>query len=332
MNPLKLFNPAACPLCGSGNACQLCSPHAFKGQCWCAHEEMAEELLARVPEPFRHRACICRPCVEKFRLEKSFATPHAVRRAPGLTAPHRGGFTLIELLIVIALIGILSALLLPALGRAKSAALRADCVSNLRQLGLATELYWGDNLENSFPFWSKVDGTGKTWWFGWLAGGLDGQRAFDLSAGALFPYLRGNDVRLCPLLTSAVNPQFQTKGTNTIFSYGGNKYVFSAPNQPAVNTSRLRHPTETALFADAASVDNFLQAEVKLKEWYYLDLQTNYANPNHYPNAHFRHAQKANVTFADGHVGMEAMVAGSLDRHLPNQNVGQLRPEMLLVP
>ena len=76
-------------------------------------------------------------------------------------------------------------------------------------------------------------------------------------------------------------------------------------------------------------MDNFLQADAQLKEWYYLDLQTNYPSANNYPNGHFRHGQRAGVTFADGHVAPETMVAGSLDRHLPGQSVGQLRPEIL---
>jgi prepilin-type N-terminal cleavage/methylation domain-containing protein/prepilin-type processing-associated H-X9-DG protein len=240
-------------------------------------------------------------------------------------------FTLIELLVVIAIIAILAAILLPVLAKGKLSAQRAACESNLRQLGFATELYWGDNGGNSFPFWLNATGTGKTWWFGWLANGTDGQRIFDLSSGFLYPYLKGSDVRLCPLLNPETNPQFKPKGTNVIFSYGCNPYLFVAPTQPPVNVSRIRSSTETVLFADAASVDNFLQPQAELKEWYYLVLQTNYSSLFNYPNGHFRHSGKANVTFADGHVGVEAMVPGSLDKHLPNQNVGQLRPEILLV-
>ena len=326
MSKHRAINSSLCPLCGGPNGCQMCAPGEGKAPCWCVSVEMPEDLLARVPEEFRNRACICQNCVGKFHREPP-ATQCSILNTQNQTA-----FTLIELLVVIAIISIISAMLLPALARTKAAAQRVDCMSNLRQLGLATQLYWGDNKENSFPLWSKADGAGKTWWFGWLADGADGHRAFDLSAGALFAYLRGNDVRLCPMLNPAANPQFHPKGTNTIFSYGCNRYVFGAPSQPSVNTSRIGFPTATALFADAASVDDFLQAETELKEWYYLDLQTNYASPHNYPNAHFRHAQKANVSFADGHVGMESMVAGSLDRHLPNQCVGQLRPEILTLP
>jgi prepilin-type N-terminal cleavage/methylation domain-containing protein/prepilin-type processing-associated H-X9-DG protein len=324
MNPLGFHNPNQCPLCGGANECQLCSPAAYKGSCWCARAEMPEALLARVPENFRNRACICHDCVEKFQRELEFSgqpAPHAARRAPA--------FTLIELLVVIAIIAILAAMLLPVLAKGKLSAQRAACESNLRQLGIATQLYWDDNAGNCFVR-EMPDGT--NWWFGWLGSGKEGQRPFDLSTGFLFPYLNGSDVRLCPSLAS-VMAGFKLKATNIVFSYG---YNDSLSGQPPMNVNQIHRPTETAIYADSAQVNNFqtynnqsLRNNPMVEEFWYLNVETNQPIANYYPNGHFRHSQRANVTFCDGHVGTEKMVPGSLDPKLPNQNVGQLRPEIL---
>ena len=105
------------------------------------------------------------------------------------------GFTLIELLVVIAIIAILASMLLPALARAKLAAKRAQCVSNLRQWTVAFNMYCNDN-HDSMPM-------------GWYA--LDASPPYPRSMGAwpfaLAPYINTNlntthNVCLCPMTTT----------------------------------------------------------------------------------------------------------------------------------
>ncbi len=93
----------------------------------------------------------------------------------------RAAFTLLELLVVLAAIGFLAALLLPVLNRAKEAGRTAACVSNLRQLGLASAVYSLDQNER-FPFFRD--------WLYTTPG--------DLTSGRLFPYVRNKAVYLCP--------------------------------------------------------------------------------------------------------------------------------------
>jgi len=75
MNPSNptapVGDPAACSLCGGANECQLCSPAAHQGRCWCADADIPRELIARVPEQLRNRACICKKCVTEFHRSKN---------------------------------------------------------------------------------------------------------------------------------------------------------------------------------------------------------------------------------------------------------------------
>jgi len=73
--------------------------------------------------------------------------------------PHRRGFTLVELLVVIAIIAVLIGLLLPAVQAARESARRSSCLSNIRQIGLAT-LGYANAKKNVLPYGAYYKSTG----------------------------------------------------------------------------------------------------------------------------------------------------------------------------
>lgn len=238
-------------------------------------------------------------------------------------------FSLVELLVVVAIIMVLASLLLPTLARGKQSAERIRCVNNLRQLGLATHLYWDENGGNCFRFGGTSTNGGQLYWFGWIQNGEEGNRAFDASQGALYPYLRGRGIELCPSFRYD-NSRLKLKATGATFGYGYNLSLSAPPNRSPVNLGQVLRPEAKALLADAAQINTW-QAPASpnnplLEEWYFIDTSTNQ------PNGHFRHHGKAEVQFCDGHAGLEKMAADSLDLRLPSELVGRLRTEILVLP
>jgi prepilin-type N-terminal cleavage/methylation domain-containing protein/prepilin-type processing-associated H-X9-DG protein len=248
--------------------------------------------------------------------------PRESERAPGF--PRVLGFTLIELLAVIAVIAILTALLLPALGHSRDLARRVQCLANLRQLGIAIQLYWDDSAGQAFPYRRSVEPTGALYWFGWLEHGAEGARAFDATRGALHPYLGERSIELCPSLGYALR-SFKRKATGATYGYGYNLQLSSLNQRLPVLVSAIASPARVAVLADAAQVNTFQPPATAdnpmLEEFYYVN--TNEAT------VHFRHARHANLLFVDGHVAHAAPLAGSIDPRLPRECVGQLPPELL---
>lgn len=225
-------------------------------------------------------------------------------------------FTLLELLVVIAVLGILAALLLPALGRAKAHSLATACVNNSRQLELAWRLYADDHagqLVNNGVFngWAVFPGyqTGLPIETpNWVYGTLDWSAAPDITNaqlianGLLFPYTKECKLYKCPA-DRYVSPDQAAAGlTQRIRSVSMNAFLRGSapPGQywvpgfaSYVKESDLTAPSPSQLWVFADE-----NADTLNDGW----LITAMTNPNQWddmPGSY--HHGAGSFSFADGH-------------------------------
>ncbi len=239
------------------------------------------------------------------------------RRA--FSRPPSAAFTLIELLVVIAIIAILAAILFPVFAQAKAAAKKTACLSNVKQMGTALQLYLGDS-DDGYPVGSyatpKVKGPYDDvhyWYFG-LTFVSSSVAKFVAADGILYPYQKSGAIVNCPdgtnLKSSTGGAPFTIDPSDVPLGYDKNSLLVSnvtgsdgASYGPFRNATQWDNVAESILLADAGFTNsNYGPASSSFNGLNLpKDPQSGIAQLCSRANIQGRHGKVANVVMQDTH-------------------------------
>ncbi len=237
----------------------------------------------------------------------------------------RRAFTLLELLLAVAVIALLLAILLPALGRARDEARSVHCAATLHNAGMAMTLYHEDNDGAFWPYYVDVTTgqPGRRWWFGFepggpAAGASPGERYIDKRSGFLGPYLTGtaSDFR-CPSFPYHGGRYFE-KFAPTAGGYGYNTGALAgaSPLDPAGPRTRRvgefdGRTSDIFALADGIHFDRLdYSSSPPLNQTFNEPAYIQWQDPSLFGGnvginggyGHFRHNGRAMVLYLDAHV------------------------------